>query len=96
MDGHYLSISIPRCRPEAALGSYSLNVDLSRVLADAGGSEDEAETLPLDERAMERLTAENARLEGVATQAFPEHPCHLVLLIVVAVGNLVGILLLLR
>lgn len=69
---------------------------MGRVFVDTGGSEDKAKTLPLDARAMERLTTENARLEGIAAQVFPEHSCYLVLLIVAVVGNLVGILLLMR
>ena len=75
---------------------YSLNFDLPEVLADAGGSEDEAEPTLLDAPAVEKLSTENARLESDAAKALPESPWYLAILIVALIGALVGFLFLIR
>jgi hypothetical protein len=70
--------------------------DLSKPPGDAGGSAVEAEQTFLDVPAVEKLSTENARLEGNAAKALPENPWYLSILIVALVGVLAGFLFLIR
>lgn len=77
---------------------YLVTADLSRRQTDAWSpdGQPEAAALLLDERAMEQLTTESARLESDTVGRFPETPWHPAILLVGLIGVLIDILFLIR